>query len=296
MEKTETVETVPMMQKKHYGAIDGLRTVACLGIVMMHIKANTGYHISSFIYDEVISSFTNFVFLFMVISAFGMCCGYMDRMLNSQISLESFYIKRYQKILPFFAVLVLLDVLMSPSIGSLIEGIADVTLLFGLFPNNITVIGVGWFLGLIFAFYLLFPFYCVLIKSKKRAWIVFGISILLNYIFGSYFGLGRTNIVYCLPYLIAGGLIYLYREELERFVKRYIRIAWGSVIASVILYYAIGANTSMMLLVSAVLLIYAIGASARCAGGVLHGRAVFWKTWLPGLSVESAWRFTSPIW
>lgn len=148
-------------------------------------------------------------------SAFGMCCGYLDKMLNNQISLESFYAKRYHKILPFFAVLVLLDVVMSPSKGALIEGLADITLLFGLFPNNISVIGVGWFLGLIFAFYLIFPFYCVLIKSRKRAWIAFGVSVLMNYIFGLYFGIGRTNIVYCLPYLIAGGLIYLYRHELE---------------------------------------------------------------------------------
>ncbi len=89
------------MGRKHYDAIDGLRTIACIGIVMMHIRANSTYALSGFLYDNIISSFTNFVFLFMVISAFGMCCGYLDKMLNNQISLESFYIKRYSKILPF---------------------------------------------------------------------------------------------------------------------------------------------------------------------------------------------------
>jgi peptidoglycan/LPS O-acetylase OafA/YrhL len=249
------------MERKHYGAIDGLRTVACIGIVMMHIRANNQYALSGFIYDTVIASFTNFVFLFMVVSAFGMCCGYYDRMLNNQISLENFYAKRYSRILPFFAVLVLIDVIMSPSRAALIEGLADITLLFGFFPNDISVIGVGWFLGLIFAFYLIFPFYCVLIKNKKRAWLAFAVSVLLNYAFSSYFGIGRSNIVYSLPYLIAGGLIYLYREELENISRKY----WWAVLVGVavclVLYYIAGANTITMLMVSSVLLIYALGKS-----------------------------------
>ena len=151
------------MERKHYKAIDGLRTIACIGIVMMHVRANTTYDIQGFLYNRVILSFTDFVFLFMMISAFGMCCGYFDKMVNNQISLEDFYIKRYQKILPFFTCLVMLDVILSHNLGAVIEGFADITLLFGLFPNDISVIGVGWFLGLIFAFYIIFPFYCVLI-------------------------------------------------------------------------------------------------------------------------------------
>ena len=86
------------MERKHYKAIDGLRTIACIGIVMMHVRANTTYDIQGFLYNRVISSLTDFVFLFMVISAFGMCCGYFDRMINNQISLEDFYAKKQLKI------------------------------------------------------------------------------------------------------------------------------------------------------------------------------------------------------
>lgn len=254
------------MGKKHYEAIDGLRTIACIGILMMHIRANTAYEIYGFIYDRLIASFTNFVFLFMVISAFGMCCGYFEKVIHNQISPEAFYAKRYRKILPFFAVLVLIDVIISPSKAAFIEGIADVSLLFGLFPNEISVIGVGWFLGLIFAFYLIFPFYCVLIKTRKRAWGAFGISLILNYICGSYFGLGRTNIVYSLCYLLAGGLIYLYRDEAEVFSQKFRWISLGLVLMTVILYFIAGANTITMLLVSATLLIYAIGKNCRGGG------------------------------
>lgn len=255
------------MERKHYDAIDGLRTIACFGIVLMHVAANNTYDISGFLYDKFIASFTNFVFLFMVISAFGMCCGYLDKVLNNQISLETFYFKRYSKILPFFAFLVLIDIIMSPSKASLIEGFADVTLLFGLFPNDISVIGVGWFLGLIFAFYLIFPFYCVLIKTKKRAWAAFVISLLLNYVGGSYFDIGRTNIIYCLCYLIAGGLIYLYRKELEQFSSMYRWISLGIIIVSVVLYFFIGGNTITMLLVSVSMLVYTLG---RMRGGTFE--------------------------
>lgn len=257
------------MERKHYEAIDGLRTIACIGIVMMHMRANNTYEISGFVYDRVIASFTNFVFLFMVISAFGMCCGYLDRILDNQISLETFYLKRYSKILPFFSVLVLLDIVISPGKAAVIEGFADITLLFGLFPNHISVIGVGWFLGLIFAFYLIFPFYCVLLKNKKRAWGAFAISLALNYVCESYFEVGRTNIVYCLCYLLAGGLIYLYRDKLEQFSGKYQWISLGMVLVSVVLYYLVGGNTGTMLLVSAVFLIYALG---RSRGGVLENR------------------------
>lgn len=275
------------MSGKRYQAIDGLRTMACIGIVLMHVKANTDYQIKGFIYEQLIASFTNFVFLFMVISAFGMCCGYLERILNNQISPEEFYFKRYSKILPYFAVLVLLDVVLSPSKAALIEGFADITLLFGLFPNEISVIGVGWFLGLIFAFYLIFPFFCVLVRNRKRAWTAFAVSLLLNFVCGSYFEVGRSNIVYSLCYLIAGGLIYQYREELEKFSKKFPWINLVLIAVFVALYFVVGANTITILLVSIALLIYALG---RKRGGG------YWKIGLPDSSVRSVWKSIFPIW
>lgn len=139
---------------KHYDAIDGLRTIACIGIVMMHMAVNNSYSIDGFIYGRIIPSFTDFVFLFMTVSAFGMCCGYYKKVLNNEINLSDFYSKRFKKILPFFACLVLLDVIISPSISSLYEAFADITLMFGFLPNagDISVIGVGWFLGLIYLY------------------------------------------------------------------------------------------------------------------------------------------------
>lgn len=247
------------METKKYSGIDLLRTIACIGIVMMHIQAGNNYSITGFLYDRIIPSFNDFIFLFIVISAFGMCCGYYKKIMENSISMEDFYIKRYKKILPFFSVLVLLDIAIAPSIQSLYEGFADITLLFGLFPNDISVIGVGWFLGMIFAFYLIFPFFCVLLKSRKRAWAAFTVSLALNFICSVYFDIDRHNIVYCLCYLLAGGLIYLYANELETVSKKYPWAVFAVIALNVVLYYAIRGNTITKLLVSVSMLIYALG-------------------------------------
>lgn len=50
------------MEKKHYKSIDGLRTIAAVGIVMMHMRANNNYEIGGYVYNKIIPSFTNFVF------------------------------------------------------------------------------------------------------------------------------------------------------------------------------------------------------------------------------------------
>ena len=225
------------MEKKHYGAIDGLRAITAIGIVMMHMGANNNYEIGGYIYNKIIPSFTNFVFLFMVISAFGMCCGYYEKVLKNEITLEKFYVKRFKKILPFFGLLVLIDLIMSH------------------YGGNISVIGVGWFIGLIFVFYICFPFYCVLLKNKKRAWIAFMISVLYNLIGTNYFDIGRKNILFSACFFIAGGLIYLYRDEILK-IKNWLIL--GVACIAIVAYYLLNQCIFMCLLVPSVLLMYAI--------------------------------------
>lgn len=243
--------------KERYGTIDSLRMIACIGILMMHVQANNNYEIAGYFYNTVIPSFTNFVFLFMTVSAFGMCCGYYEKVMNQTISLSDFYAKRFKKILPFFGVLVLIDVVLSPSRAALFEAFADLTLLFGFLPNagNISVIGVGWFLGLVFVFYICFPFFCVLLATKKRAWISFAVSLLYNFVCAEYFEVGRSNILYSACFFLAGGLIYLYRKELAK-ISPYIAVALAAV--SIVAYYLIGGHAMTCLLVSVCLLICAI--------------------------------------
>lgn len=232
---------------ERFESLDGLRTIAALGIVAMHVAFNLNYEIPVLRETNVLYFIDNFTYLFMLISGFGMCCGYYERVSRGKITPSQFYKKRYEKILPFFACLVLLDLIMSFSVNSLIEGIADITLVFSLLPNpNISVIGVGWTIGVIFIFYLLFPFFCFLLENKKRAWIAFAVSIFYNIAAELYFldtthvieGFrNRTNFAYCAMFFVTGGMIYLYKDIIREKIHKYrivaLVIAWASTLGYV---------------------------------------------------------------
>lgn len=234
------------MGKERYENLDGLRAYACIGFVMMHIRANGNFRISGFLFDKVIALFGNFTFLFMLLSAFSMCCGYFERFQNNSISLEQFYKRRYERIWPFFALLCTVELLVDHSLASFYEWFADLTLAFGLLPNaNISVVGVGWFLGVIFAFYMIFPFFVFLIANKRRAWMVMGIVIVMNVLCQLFFFDGnhvvegfaaRTNLIYSSIFFVAGGIIYLYREKIRGLVK-YKWLAMIATVAAVVCIY-----------------------------------------------------------
>lgn len=230
---------------KKYNVINGLRAISCIAIIMIHVATNGIYQVDALWYKVIVPNFSDFVFVFMVISAFAMCCGYLEKVQNGDIRPVDFYKRRYIKTLPFFLMLIFLDLLLNYKQGAVPEALADVTLLYGLFPNSIEVIGVGWFLGLVFAFYFIFPFYSALFTNKITAWVSFGISLLLNYYAITYFELDRNNIVYSLCYFMAGGLIYIYRHELENISSV---AGTTAVLVSIILYHWIGGNTITRLL------------------------------------------------
>ena len=89
--------------------------------------------------------------------------------------------------------------------------------------------GVGWFWGLIFLFYMLFPFFVFLMDNRRRAWKTFIIVHILCFISISYFYSNKflcyeaipKNIMYNLPFFILGGVVYLYRDIIEKKVQKY---------------------------------------------------------------------------
>lgn len=227
-----------------FDALDGLRSIACIGIVLMHVKANLAVEpTENFLTTNIIGFTADFVSMFMMVSAFGLCCGYYERFRTSSITPNDFYSKRYKRVLPFFALLTLIDVAMcamsehlhftNTFIGELWEAFANMTLVFGLIPgNDISVVGVGWFLGVIFLFYMLFPFFVFLIGTKKRAWISTLISVGLYLSVQMYFApfkgveFGNGSFMHCVPFFMVGGLIFLYRTEfLELMKKPAVRLA-----------------------------------------------------------------------
>lgn len=264
-----------------YEGIDGLKAYAIMGIALMHVLANGEYGIGGFVFERLIPSFTNLVFLFMMVSGFGMCCGYYQKIIDQKISVEDFYKKRYIKIWPYFALLCALDFVISPSKESLFEIFANLTLCQGLLPNmRIEVIGVSWTLAVIFVFYMLFPFFCFLIGNKKRAWGVAVVALVFNLLCGTYFFDGnhivdafsvgftpRLNIVYDAIYFIAGGSIFLYREELAEFAAKYKVIAGAVLLIATVAYFALGGSTLTMLFFCVAALVYTLG--CKRGGGVL---------------------------
>ena len=237
-----------MDSMKKYESLNGLRALAAIGIVLMHVRANIDIEVGGiFLYSHIIPVMSDFVFLFMMVSAFSLCCGYYDRFKSGTVSLNDFYKRRYSRILPFFAILVVLSVVIphspnrtamaraselfigdsgfSPVIEKLIEGSTELTLGYGLLPNSsLSVMGVGWFLGVIFLFYMLFPFFVFMIDNKRRAWLSFLIVNMLCffcivYFFGPKFLSFKAvpkSFLYNTPFFLVGGLIYLYRENMEK--------------------------------------------------------------------------------
>ncbi len=271
--------------RKRYEAIDGLRAYSAIGIVLMHVRANGDYAVPGFVYGRLIPSFTNLVFLFMVVSSFGLCCGYYEKMTNGQISAAQFYRKRYARIWPYFAFMCLLDLCVSPSRDSLYEAFANMTLCFGLLPDagNISVIGIGWFLGVLFVFYLVFPFFCFLVSSRRMAWFSFSVALAFNLLCSGYFGIDQTNIMYCAEFFLAGGLVFLYRDRLEGIARRYRWIVLTAILTAAAVYYFIGSYVWVLLALFSLLLIYSLGISGGTGGRVLKNRAV---KFMSGISME----------
>lgn len=270
-------ETCQGLTKVHYDSIDGLRALSCLGIILMHIQANTEYQLSgSFIFNRIIPSLTWLVYLFLMISGFGMCAGYLVKFQRETVDLEVFYKRRYAKILPFFGLLLAIALVMEHSVPTIYEMSIEILLLHGLLPNNaVSVIGVCWTLGVIFLFYLLFPAFTVLLKSKKRAWVSLLISLWIvfvcnQYFFSNYFVTEsftpRHNFLYCLPMFIGGGLVYLYRSEIKFICEKWRWLILAGCIATSIVWLFIPYKFTFLFYIGTLVLYclwlsYAIGSN-----------------------------------
>lgn len=247
-----------------YGTLDGIRAYSAIGIAIMHVLENSNLGINGFVFEKLIPSFTNLVFLFMTVSAFCMCCGYYSKIINKEISVKEFYSKRYKRILPYFALLCVFDFIVSPGMDALFEVFANITLCFGLIPNaDIKVIGVGWFLGLIFVFYIAFPFFCYLISDKRLAFFTLFCALIFNLACELRFDVGRENILYSSAFFVIGGIIYLYRDKIGALSKKYKTIIRILLIAAIACYYLIGAYIPIILALCAIILIFSITSRSK---------------------------------
>lgn len=278
--------------RENYSAIDGLRAYAAIGIVMMHVLANIRIKPNmSVLTERVIPWFADFTLLFMTISAFSMCCGYYERVKKGMITPGEFYAKRYHRSWPFFAMMVIISFAMEPSWGTLCESFANLTMCFNLLPNpHIEIVGVGWFLGTVFTFYMLFPFFTFLLDNKKRGWGVLILSLVFCYMAVTYFSspdmvvspIGRSNIVYSAPFFLVGGMVYLYRNTVKDWVEDHWIIVIVSTVILTVLKFMIKWEPFEIipnLLVFTAWLMYAIGSKDV----ILNNKLV---KYLSGVSME----------
>ena len=279
--------------KERYDNLDGLRVISCLCIIAMHIMANADYSLGR-VGSRIIGSWTHFVPLFLMISGFGMFCGYYERFKNGSVDLRNFYSKRYDKILPFFVTLIVIDIVLDRSLSHVIQGLTEATLVFGLLPNNQPeVISVCWTLGLIFLFYMLFPFAVYLCWNRRKAWISLGISIMVSlfcsfYYFTDQFVIegfeDRQSFLYCAPFFLAGGVVYLNRDAIKGFIsrRRWLCLA-GCAGLSAAWYFVPAGNSGIWMLKNLILfsawLMYAISVNSR----VLSNKVM---KYLSGISLE----------
>ncbi|WP_349612473.1 acyltransferase family protein [Lactiplantibacillus plantarum] len=265
--------------KKIFGGINGLKALSCFGIIAMHILANTQLAVTGLL-KEVIMSWTQLVYLFLILSAFGMCCGYFSRFQAQKIDINFFYKRRYSKMLPFFMFLVLIAIIIEHTKFSLYEGLIELTLLFGLLPNNnLGVLGVSWTLGVIFVFYFLFPFFTYLLADKTRAWISFIVTLGINYLCTIYFFsdkfvasnfVARHTFIYCTPFFMLGGILFLYKEKILVLVRKLGILFLSFCCLVTVLYYIIpdhfiGINIFIFkqLVILTLWLLYAIGSDSK---------------------------------
>lgn len=228
----------------------------------MHVQANLSVKPSAnYLTSNIIANMACLTLLFMMVSAFSMCCGYYDRVRTGAITPQTFYSKRYHRAWPFFAIMVMIAFLMEPSWDTFCQTFADLTLCFNLLPNpHIEIIGVGWFLGLVFTFYMLFPFFTFLLSSKKKGWMVLALSLLFCYIEATYFcreefvvhSITFLNIVYCAPFFIVGGMVYLYRNE----IKTWYKLIKYLILIACVLFMFVTSLLQMKLFIFPILLMY----------------------------------------
>lgn len=138
--------------------------------------------------DKVIPSFDYLVYLFMIISGFGMCNGYYQKLKTGTYSIDAFLFKKVQENSSLFCTADTFKLCYRiHSKDSMRRLNGDNNAVWFLPNNTLSTIGVAWTLGAIFAFYIIFPFIVFLLYSPKRGIVSFVISLVITYMCQCYF-------------------------------------------------------------------------------------------------------------
>lgn len=169
---------------------------------------------------------------------------------------------------------------MEHTLDGVYEGIMEVSMVYGLLPNNeLSTLGVSWTLGVIFLFYMLFPYFVFLLKNRQRAWLTFIAALFINQMCTQYFFTEkfvvstfsyRHSFLFCTPFFVVGGMIFLYKTEIERIVNKYRVLFLISCLVATVIWYRLSHSvlgidifTLNSVIMFGLWLMYAIGVKSR---------------------------------
>ncbi|QIH31573.1 acyltransferase [Sphingobacterium sp. DR205] len=168
-------------KKKFIPVIDGLRTLALMPVLLMHFNTNYKRYLGSSLgepFDKVMSHGERGVFLFFAISGFILTLGlYNSIEKNHMINFKDYFVRRFTRLEPpfiistvvlFIMVTFFMDKQWEDLIGHLIATLTYThNLIFGYWsPIN----PVSWSLEVEIQFYILIPFFCIILY-KVKPWI-----------------------------------------------------------------------------------------------------------------------------
>lgn len=130
--------------------------------------------------------------------------------------------------------MLLIGVLSAPNIDNIVQLFIELPLTFNFcFYPHLTLLQVGWFLGMIFTFYIIFPFFVFMMWTRKRAWFSLGVTMTLSLVSQYYyskvgdgwsdFQTAGLSIILFSPRFVIGGILYLYKDEIALFFRRTVK-------------------------------------------------------------------------
>lgn len=270
--------------------LDGARGIASVCIVAFHVFWLGGYDGTVGLGDTLFSRSDCFVRLFFMLSGFSLMCAYYHKFCDGNFDTAFFLKRRALRLLPCFWLVELGWILInwiSGSPNNLEEIIGTASLLFALFPTGQnSIVSAGWSMGIQAAFYLVFPVFLVICKTKRNTWMTFAVFAALLYAYTGFYGRNvadaHINIVRHMVYFVAGALLFHHKDPLAALSGRG-RLLVALVCVAVeglclFLFPRINEDVTMLLAFSALITLQILGVDPIMRLPIL--------TWLGSMSYE----------
>lgn len=205
----------------HRPYIDGLRGLAILAVLGVHLPAGSGnFYFSGF--NDVLAAGASGVQLFFLLSAFTLFRSSKSKYRREVSPRRNFYIRRFFRILPLWWISTLVYSFVTDR--SLIESLPTIFMYFGFVRYDILneVVPGGWSIFVEETFYLLLPLIFVSIASLRKAILFFAVLALVSIGWiktAPLFGIPNTNFFISLfpiaqwPCLALGIIVYFFSEH-----------------------------------------------------------------------------------